>query len=73
MGTVFGYRNGVLEVGGGGSIPGDNGPSGLPAVNSACAASAPFVVDAYIAVAGTHIVSFPAIFTAAVASAASVA
>ena len=40
--------------------------SGLVAVVSTCAASAGLVVGPYIAAAGTHIVSFPAILTAAV-------
>ena len=38
-----------------------------------CAVAAPFVVLGYIATAGTHIVSFPAILIAPVASAASTA
>jgi hypothetical protein len=41
--------------------------SGLVAVVSTCCASAPLVVAPYIAAAGTHIVSKPAILTAAVA------
>ena len=38
--------------------------SGLVAVVSTCSASAPLVVGAYIAAAGTQIVSLPAIFKA---------
>ena len=41
--------------------------SGLIAVVSTCSASAPLVVAAYIAAAGIHIVSLPAILIAAVA------
>ena len=41
--------------------------SGLVAVVSTCAASAGLVVGPYIAAAGTHIVSLPAILIAAVA------
>ena len=44
-----------------------------PFDNSTCAVAAPFVVLGYIATAGTHIVSFPAILIAPVASAASTA
>ena len=42
--------------------------SGLVAVVSTCSAAAPLVVAGYIAEDGTHIVSFPAILTAAVLS-----